>query len=129
MGNYSFDFNFIKSGAPIVTLSSLGISFNHLSRSLLGFPQKINMGYDEKAHAIGVRAHEEGSNVTNYEFESRVKNEWIRIGCKDFIKYLSATTNIDFITKAKQFIATYDKDTKTLVVIVDEEHMKKNKTK
>jgi uncharacterized membrane protein YkvI len=38
---------------------------------------------------------------------------------------LYTTTNIDFVTKAKQFIATYDEDTKTLIVIVDEEHMKK----
>lgn len=125
MINYSFDFNFVKAGAPIVTLSSLGIAFNRLSRSLLGFPQRINIGYDENAHAIGIRAHDEESNIASYEFESRVKNEWIRIGCKDFIKYLSATTNIDFSTKAKQFVATYDQNTKTLIVIVDEEHIKK----
>lgn len=55
MGNYSFDFNFVKAGAPIVTLSSLGIAFNRLSRSLLGFPDRINVGYDESAHAIVIR--------------------------------------------------------------------------
>lgn len=125
MGNYSFDFNFVKAGAPIVTLSSLGIAFNRLSRSLLGFPQRINVGYDENAHAIGVRAHDEETNIASYEFEGRVKNGWIRIGCKDFIKYLSTTTNIDFVTKAKQFLAEYDENTKMLIVIVDEEHMKK----
>lgn len=125
MSNYSFDFNFVKAGAPIVTLNSLGIAFNRLSRSLLGFPQRINVGYDENAHAIGIRAHDEESNIASYEFEGRVKNEWIRIGCKDFIKYLSTTTNIDFVTKAKQFLAEYDENTKMLIVIVDEEHMKK----
>lgn len=125
MGNYSFDFNFVKAGAPIVTLSSLGIAFNRLSRSLLGFPDRINVGYDESAHAIGVKAHDGNPNLANYEFEGRAKNDWIRIGCKDFIKYLSTTTNIDFVTRAKQFLAEYDEDTKMLVVIVDEEHMKK----
>ena len=124
MGNFSFDFGFVKSGAPIVTISSLGLAFNYLSRSLLKFPEKINVGYDENAHAIGIRAHKENSGLSNYEFESRVKNDWIRIGCKDFVKYLSATVNIDF-TKAKQFIAEYDEATKTLIVIVDESHMKK----
>lgn len=124
MGSYSFDFNFVKSGAPIVTISTLGLAFNRLSRSLLGFPEKINIGYDENAHAIGVRAHENNSEVTNYEFESREKNDWIRIGCKDFVKYLSSTTNIDF-SKSKQFISEYDPDTKTLIIIVDENHIKK----
>lgn len=125
MTNYSFDFSFIKSGAPIITLSAFGISFNRLSRSMLGFPEKINIGFDENAKAIGIRAHIEGSSLVNYEFESRVKNDWIRIGCKDFIKYLSSITKIDFSDKAKQFVAEYDEDTKTLIVIVDEEHMKK----
>ena len=125
MSNYSFDFNFIKSGAPIVTLSSFGISFNRLSRSLLGFPEKINIGFDESAHAIGIQAHTEGSSISNYEFESRVKNDWIRIGCKDFIKYLATITKIDFSNKARQFIAEYDEEQKTLIVVVDEEHMKK----
>ena len=124
MDNYSFDFNFVKSGAPIVTLSSLGLAFNRLSRARLGFPEKINVGYDEKAHAIGVKKHKRGSSLANYEFESREKNEWVRIGCKDFIKYLSATTKIDF-SKAKQFIAEYDESTETLIVVVDEEHIKK----
>ena len=124
MGSYSFDFNFVKSGAPIVTLSSLGIAFNRLSRTLLGYPEKVNVGFDENAFAIGVRAHEEGTSLVSYDFESRVKNEWIRIGCKDFIKYLSTKTDIDFVSKAKQFIAEFDEETKTLVIIIDKDHMK-----
>ena len=125
MSSFNFDFNFIKSGAPIVTLSSFGIAFNRLSRSLLGFPAKINIGFDEGARAIGIQAHDEESDILSYEFESRVKDEWIRIGCKDFIKYLSTITQIDFSTKAKQFIAEFDETSKTLIIIVDEGHMKK----
>lgn len=37
-------------------------------------------------------------------FALRVKHEWVRIGAKDFVKYLAKITKIDFITKAKQFI-------------------------
>ncbi len=124
MSNYTFDFNFVKSGAPIVTISSLGLSFNRISRTLLKFPSKINVGFDENARVIGIKAHDENSSVANYEFESRVKNEWIRIGCKDFIKYLSSITKIDFTT-AKQFIAEYDDLLKMLIVVVDEDHIKK----
>ena len=125
METYSFDFEFVKAGAPIVTISSLGLAFNQLSRSKLGFPLKINVGYDENAHAIGIKAHIEGSNTSFYEFESREKNGWVRIGCKDFVKYLSTQTKIDFNKSAIQFVATFNEDSGILIVIVDEEHMKK----
>lgn len=53
-----------------------------------------------------------------------MKNDWIRIGAKDFMKYLSRTSKIDFLTKAKQFIAEYDEETQTLIVVIDEAHLK-----
>ena len=124
MSKYSFDFNFVKAGAPIVTLSTLGIAFNSLSRTMLGNPEKINMGYDEKAKAIGIQSHDEASRFPSYEFEAREKFGWIRIGCKDFISYLSIQTGIDFKEKTRQFVADYDKEEGRLIVVVDEEHMK-----
>ena len=84
----------------------------------------LNIGYDEKARAIGIKRHQPLSSMASYDFETREKNDWVRIGCKDFMKYLSTTTQIDF-TKAKQFIAEYDEATETLIVVVDEAHMKK----
>ena len=127
MEKYSFNFEFVKAGAPIVTISSLGLAFNQLSRSKLGYPQKINIGYDEKAQVIGIRPHDESTNITSYEFESREKYGWIRVGCKDFVKYLATQTKMDFGKKAIQFIASYDEDLGVLIVIIDEEHMKKVK--
>ena len=124
MSGFNFDFNFVKAGAPIVTLSTLGIAFNALSRSMLGNPGRINIGYDENAHAIGIQPHEEGSKLPNFEFETREKNGWVRIGCKDFIAYISIQTGIDFREKTRQFVADYNKEEGKLVVIVDEEHMK-----
>jgi hypothetical protein len=122
--SYSFDFGFIKAGgAPIITISKLGLAFNKISRCKLGYPDKIEIGYDDKAHAIGVRAHSQGEE-SYYEFEKRAKNEWVRIGCRDFVKYLTATTGMDF-TKAQQFIAEYDEEMKILVIIVDDKHIKK----
>ena len=60
----------------------------------------------------------------NYDFARRIKNDWIRIGAKDFVKYLAKVSGIDFLTKAKQFIAEYDPETETLIVVVDEQHLK-----
>ena len=40
--------------------------------------------------------------ITKYfEFETRVRNGWVRIGAKDFVNYLSVISEIDFIRKAK----------------------------
>lgn len=125
MDNFNFNFEFIGSGAPIVTLSSLGIAFNPVCRAMLNYTEKVNIGFDEKKMAIGVKAHNPDTQVKAFEFESRVRNGWIRIGARDYVKYLALISKIDFTNKAKQFIATFDEENKMLIVIIDEEHMKK----
>ena len=121
---YNFDFSYLKNGSPIVTLSSFGIAFNKGAIESLGVPDQVIIGYDQEQHAIGVRARGEDTTSPCYEFASRVKNDWIRIGAKDFMKYLSRISKIDFLTKAKQFVAEFDEETQTLIVVIDEEHLK-----
>ena len=121
---YSFNFSFLKNGTPTVTLSSLGIAFNRGAVDMLGAPTQIIVGYDEKNRVIGIRARENDMTSPYFDFAPRVKNDWVRIGAKDFAKYLAKVTQIDFLTKAKQFIPEYDADTNTLLIIVDEKHLK-----
>ena len=121
---YNFDFAYLKNGTPIVTLSSLGIAFNKGAVEMIGSPDQIIVGYDERRKAIGVRPRGEDTSLPHYEFAGRVKNDWVRIGAKDFLKYLSRITEIDFITKAKQFMPEYDKETNTLIIVVDKQHLK-----
>lgn len=122
--DFNFNFSYLKNGSPIVTISSLGLAFNKGAIDLLGNPKQIIIGYDEKRHAIGVKDRGDNIDAPYYEFSSRIKNDWIRIGAKDFAKYLSKVTQIDFLTKAKQFIPEFDDESKTLIVIVDHEHLK-----
>ena len=122
--DFNFDFSYLKNGAPLVTLGSFGISFNKGAIDALGNPAYVMIGYDDQRHAIGVRAAEKEAEVPTYEFAGRIRNDWIRIGAKDFIKYLSRVTDIDCISKSKQFIATYDEASKTLIIMVDETHLK-----
>lgn len=124
MAGFEFDFSFVRSGSPIVTFSAIGLSFNAGARGMLGYPARVDIGYDEKANAIGVRAHTDGSEVQAYEFESRVKDNWVRISAKDFMRYLSQKSGIDFITKSKQFLPFFDDDNKMLIVMIDKEHLK-----
>lgn len=125
MSDYSFNFDFVSAGAPIVTLSAFGIAFNALSRSSLGYPEKINIGFDENKMTLGIQEHQPDTNIKYYEFEKKEKNGWVRIGCRDFAKYLAKTSGINFITGAKQFLATYDEDRRMLIVHIDAEHLKK----
>ena len=125
MATYNFDFSFARSGTPVVTLSATGISFNTGARSLLGFPQRVDIGYDAQAKVIGVRPHAESNDATEpYEFEPREKDGWVRINAKDFSRYLEQQTGMKFREKAKQFLPEFDEDTGMLIVVLDEEHLK-----
>ena len=121
---YNFDFSYLKNGAPVVTLSAMGIAFNKGAIESLGVPDQVIIGYDQEQRAIGVRARGDDTVSPSYDFASRIKNDWVRIGAKDFMKYLSRISGIDFLTKAKQFIAEFDEETQTLVVVIDEQHLK-----
>lgn len=123
---YNFDFSFVRSGAPIVTLSSTGLAFNSVVRNMLGYSDKIDIGYDEAANAIGICPHSPENAGRPFEFESREKDGWVRISCRDFMRYLALKNGLDF-TKAKQFIPEHDPITGMLIVIVDEAHMKPQK--
>jgi hypothetical protein len=122
-----FNFTSIKEVVPIVTLSAIGIAFNAGARRLLGNPVSIDIGYDEKQNAIGVMPHNGKSNSSTYRFEERMKDGWVRVGAKGFMKYISRRIGFDFKTKAIQFMPLYVEKDKMLVVIVDKEHMRTQK--
>lgn len=71
-----------------------------------------------------MRRKGEDETSPSYEFARRIKNDWIRVGAKDFMKYLAKASGIDFLSKSKQFVAEFDLETETLIVVVDEDHLK-----
>ena len=73
------------------------------------------VGFDEANLVIGVRAYDGSQQAKPYDFNSRIKNGWTRIGCKEFIKYLQMLSGIDF-SQAKKYIAKFDDTAKTLIV-------------
>jgi len=113
--NYSFNWSAVSGGAPYITISSLGISFNSVSIEKLKNPEKILIGFDEENMMLGIKEYQGEENTKPYEFASRVKQGWIRIGCKDFINYLTTLAKFDF-SKATKFTAEFDKDTNMLLV-------------
>jgi hypothetical protein len=113
--SYSFDWNYVSGGAPYVTISSLGLSFNSVSVSKLGTPEKVIVGFDEANRIIGVKAYDDKDDSTAYEFSNRIRAGWVRIGCRDFVKQLQRLLNVDF-TSAKRFVAIFDSEQRILII-------------
>ncbi len=117
--NYNFNWSAISSGAPYVTISSLGIAFNSAAISKLGSPSQVLVGFDEEKCAIGIKAYHGETGYKAYAFAERAKNGWVRIGCRDFVKYLQSMSGMDF-SAARRYIAKYDIEEDTLVVLARE---------
>ena len=115
--NFKFNWSVVSGGAPYITLSTLGIAFNSVSIERLGNPEKILIGFDEEQFVIGFKVYENEMDAKPFEFSGRVRNGWIRIGCRDFIKYLQSLTGIDF-SVAKRYIAARDAKSGILLVHV-----------
>lgn len=124
MNGFDFNFSFIKSGTPIVTLNSIGMAFNSGCRSMLNYPNQIDIGYDERANALAFRPHDESSDAIPYDFETREKDGWVRLSMRDFMRFLSQRSGVDFLHKAVQFIPDYDSSSGMLTLVVDEAHIK-----
>ena len=118
--NYNFDWSAVSNGALYVSISTLGIAFNSLSIERLGSPEKVIVGFDEKNCAIGIKKYDGEEGVKPYKFANRIKNGWVRLGCKGFVTYLQSITEIDF-SSAKRYIAKYDAENRVLVVRVKAE--------
>lgn len=126
--DFNFDWNYVSAGAPYVTVSELGLAFNTPSISLLGNPEDVVVGFDESQMVIGVKDAKSMTDVKSYKFYSRIRTGWVRIGCKDFVKYLSAISGIQF-SPAKKFVARYDKEKQILYIIINEKEVEDdNKT-
>lgn len=114
---FNFDWNYVAAGAPYITISGLALGFNATSIELLGNPEEVIIGFDDQTMTIGVKKYDGNENVKSYKFYSRMKNGWVRIGCKEFIKYLSSLTGLEF-SPAIRYIAKYDEQEEILYISV-----------
>ncbi len=117
--SFNFNWNAVSGGAPYVTISTISIAFNSVSIGKLGNPERVIVGFDEEQCAIGVRAYSGEPNIKPYDFANKAKNGWVRIGCRDFVKYLSTLTGIEFYP-AKRYVARFDAQAQVLFVLVCE---------
>lgn len=125
---FNFDWNYVSAGAPYVTISELGLAFNTPAVSLLKNPEDVVVGFDETNLTIGVKDASNMENVKTYKFFSRINSGWVRIGCKDFVKYLSVISGMKF-APAKKYVAQFDKENQILYITINSEEVEEdNKT-
>ncbi|SFA88515.1 hypothetical protein SAMN05216249_104102 [Acetitomaculum ruminis DSM 5522] len=117
---FNFDWNYVSSGAPYVTISELSLGCNTPAISMLGNPEEVVVGFDEQQLTIGIKDAKGMEGAKPYKFYSRIKNGWVRIGCKDFIKYLSTITGISF-SPAKRYVAQFDLEEQILFIKIEKE--------
>lgn len=123
--NFNFDWNYVSAGAPYVTVSELGLAFNGPAINMLKNPEDVVVGFDEAKLTIGIKSAENMENVKSYKFYSRINNGWVRIGCKDFVRYLSAISGIKF-SPAKKFIAKMDQEQQILYITINSEEVEED---
>lgn len=116
--SFNFNWKYVSAGAPYITISELGIAFNTPAVSLLKNPENVVIGFDEENLAIGVTDANGMHDVKPYKFYSRLNHGWVRIGCKDFVKYLSSISGISF-SPAKKYFAQLDEEKKVLYITLD----------
>ena len=120
---FNFDWNCVSSGAPYISINETGLALNTPAIDLLNCPENVIVGFDEANMTIGLMDARNNSKVKSYKFKSRIRNGWVRIGCKDFVKYLSELSGIDF-SSARKFVARYDSSSGLLYVTVNKQSVK-----
>lgn len=105
------------TGAPIVSLAEYGITFNIGAIEIMGKPDYVMLGYDEEENLIGVKPCDENEE-NRIKFYKKIKNKYIRLANKDFIRFLKSIISEDFKieSKAKRYVAKWDKVEKILYI-------------
>ena len=105
------------TGAPIISLAEYGITFNIGAIEIMGKPDYIMLGYDEEENLIGVKPCDE-TEENRIEFHKKMKNKYIRLANRDFIRFLKSiiSKDIKIESKAKRYVAKWDKEEKILYI-------------
>lgn len=122
--DFNFDWNYVAAGAPYITINETSLAFNTPAISLLQNAPNVVVGFDKEKMAIGVMNAQNHPDGKSYAFYTRIRQGWIRIGCKDFIKHLSAISGISF-TPAKKYLAQYDEEGQVLYILINDKEVNK----
>lgn len=115
---FEFDFFDPSLGSVTVSVAEYGLTFSRAAVEVLGRPNYIMLAYDKNKCVIGVVPVEK-SETRKIEFISKVKNGYVRINTKDFIRFLMKYYPDDaqmFGSKATRYFSYWDENNKALIV-------------
>jgi len=115
-----FEFEYFNPalGAITVSIAEYGLTFSKAAVEVLGRPQYVMLAYDKTKQIVGVIPVDEAESK-KIEFISKMKNGYVRINTKDFVRFLMKHFPDDpqmFGKKATRYFSYWDEKTNVLVV-------------
>ena len=119
---YEFEWFDRTLGAPTVTIAQYGLIFNTSAIMGLGEPERIMLGFDNEQLIIAVKpiSDQAISESTTFPFRGRIRRGFVRINCKDFVRYIRQYFLQPF-TKSWRCVARWDATYHALLVDLRQE--------
>lgn len=116
-----------NGSAPVVSIAEYGITFFNGTLTIMKNPDFIKLGFDkDKSSIVAAPCNEDDDNAI--EFISRKRNGYVRIGNKDFIRFIKSMMNDEMIiTKnATKYLAKWNDDENLLEISLNNPLDKEN---
>lgn len=118
MKEYNFDFCTTKARGA-ARIDRLGITLNSDAARFFGKGEILEVGYDKENRAICIKRWEGKQNIPRHKLSASYyagKVIQARINCKNFVKYISCKSGIDFIGHSKSFFPIIGKESGTIII-------------
>lgn len=115
-----FEFEYFNPalGAITVSIAEYGLTFSKAAVEVLGRPQYIMLAYDKNKQIVGIIPVDEGE-TKKIEFISKMKNGYVRINTKDFVRFLMKhfpDSPQMFSKKAIRYFSYWEDESSVLIV-------------
>jgi hypothetical protein len=98
-----------------VTITSSQVKLNSGTLDALGRSDFISFGLNKELSLLGIKKAVESKDGNQFDISSRNQKPNVIVSCASYIRYISATTGLDF-TEPKKLAAQFDSASGTVVV-------------
>ncbi|MDT8903182.1 hypothetical protein [Anaeroselena agilis] len=115
---FKFEYFNPSLGTITVSIAEYGLTFSRAAVEVMSKPDYIVLAFDKEKQVIGVIPTSE-SEPNKIEFISKLKNGYVRINNKDFIRFLMRyfqDSSEMFTGRAIRYFSYWDEDNKALIV-------------
>jgi hypothetical protein len=109
----------VENFVPItVSIAEYGLTFSKAAVEVMGRPQYVMLAYDKTKRIVGVMPVSENESK-KIEFISKIKNGYVRINTKDFVRFLMKFYPDNpqmFGSKATRYFSYWDEEQGMLII-------------